>query len=1171
MPEIDPLATQRDVIPAITTELAVAGFENAQEIGRGGFGVVYRCEQPSLDRIVAIKVLTSDLDAENLERFLREQRAMGRLSGHPNIVNIHQVGTTESGRPYIVMQYHPRGSLDARIHGTGPLDWKEALRVGVKLAGALEAAHRVGTQHRDVKPGNILLTDYGEPQLTDFGIARIAGGFQTSTGAVAGSPAFTAPEVLRGEPPTSSADIYGLGATLFCAVTGHAAFERRKGEQVVAQFLRITTQPIPDLRGEGFPDDVCAAIERAMAGKATDRPVTAAEFGDELREIQRRHGCSVDELALAADPGTEQQVGEGIVEGSTGPESASPRPLTMDARKQPAPVHAPPSPATKFRPPTPTRSLVVRDRLIETLRAGQDRRLMVIHAPAGFGKSTLAAQWRDVLTESGMAVAWLSVDDDDNNVVWFLTHLIEAIRRVRPAVADELGQALEEHGDEAERYILTSLIDEIHDRGECMAAVIDDWHRVTNDATRGALDFLLQNGCHHLQVIVTSRTQAGLPLSRMRVRDELVEIDSTALRFNESESRSFLVDLAGLELENDDVFRLRESTDGWVAALQLASLSLRGCEDPAELIGHMSGRHHAIGEYLAENVLDTLEPKTLEFLLATSVTERISGDLASALAGVTRGQAMLEEAEDRDLFLRRMDEDGEWFRYHHLFAQFLRRRLGRDRPDRVIELHRTASRWFADHEFLSEAVDHALAAGDQQRAVELVELDGTRLLEHSQMSTLLALIAKLPPQLAVSSPRLQIAVAWASELQRITSAPAALDRVYALLDDSHLPASEVADLRVEADIVKGAIEISADRIDGVDELVSECLARPDTLRPWVVSAAVDVATFVEIYRFDFAAARRWQNWGVPYHLRTSGPFSVMYGYCFAGIAAREQLDVVGAEENFQKAMLLAREYGGAHSYSVRLAGALLGELLYERNDVTAAERLLDESVQLGPEGGVVDFMLATYAIGARIKALRGDLESAHQRLHDGARTAEVLALPRLAARVRNEEIRWGLSATSETATNPRSSQDASGGDAELLRQRDGIVAVTAELREDSAIRILAATGEPNRIDQACTRAAALVNDLKVQGRPRALMQANLLLTECLAAAKRIDQAKRTLAPVAAQCADLGLVRLLCDEGPHVLSIITALRDDQRSGNWPSEWLRIPVSFLTEVLTAEHGF
>jgi serine/threonine protein kinase len=197
MAESDRIATQRAVGPDIHAELSAEGLEHAEEIGRGGFGAVYRCEQPELDRTVAVKVLTADLDPDNLERFLREQRAMGQLSGHPHIVHVMQVGTTVSGKPYIVMQYHPRGSLHERIRKHGPLDWAATLRLGVKIAGALEAAHRVGTLHRDVKPANILLTDYGEPQLTDFGIARIPGGFETEVGAVAGSPGFTAPEMLR--------------------------------------------------------------------------------------------------------------------------------------------------------------------------------------------------------------------------------------------------------------------------------------------------------------------------------------------------------------------------------------------------------------------------------------------------------------------------------------------------------------------------------------------------------------------------------------------------------------------------------------------------------------------------------------------------------------------------------------------------------------------------------------------------------------------------------------------------------------------------------------------------------------------------------------------------------------------------------------------------------------
>jgi serine/threonine-protein kinase PknK len=201
---------------------------------------------------VAVKVLTADLDPDNLDRFIREQRAMGRLSGHPHIVTVLQVGTTVSGRPFIVMPFHGKGSLEALIGRHGPLDWREALSIGVKLAGALETAHRAGILHRDVKPGNILLTDYGEPQLCDFGIARIAGGFETGTGVITGSPAFTAPEVLEGVTPTTASDVYSLGATLFCALTGHAAFERRTGEHVFAQFVRITSQPTPEVRQRGL-------------------------------------------------------------------------------------------------------------------------------------------------------------------------------------------------------------------------------------------------------------------------------------------------------------------------------------------------------------------------------------------------------------------------------------------------------------------------------------------------------------------------------------------------------------------------------------------------------------------------------------------------------------------------------------------------------------------------------------------------------------------------------------------------------------------------------------------------------------------------------------------------------------------------------------------------------
>jgi serine/threonine-protein kinase PknK len=975
----------------------------------------------------------------------------------------------------------------------------------VKLAGALEAAHQAGTLHRDVKPGNILLTDYGEPQLTDFGIARIAGGFETATGVITGSPAFTAPEVLEGASPTAASDVYSLGATLFCTVTGHAAFERRRGEQVVAQFLRITSQPIPDLRTQGLPADMAAIIERAMARDPADRPATAAEFGDELREIQRCNGVTVDEMPRPVGLGVERR------------KSLVARSVFRDTGG----TTTPPTPATKYRPLVPTRSLVARSRLTDVLRAGGRRRLILIHAPSGFGKSTLAAQWREELSSEGVAVAWLTIDDDDNNEVWFLAHLLEAVRRVRPALAESLGQVLEDHGDDASRYVLTSLIDEIHEKDDRIAIVIDDWHRVSDSRTSASLGFLLDNGCHHLQVIVTSWSRAGLPLSRLRVRDELIEIDSGALRFDADEAGSLLNDVSNLQLSRGDVEALTTSTDGWAAALQLAALSLRGGSDASSLVGRLSGASDVIREFLAENVLDTLEPDLREFLLVTSITERTCGGLASALAGVPNGQAMMEEVEQRGLFLQRIDDDPNWFRFHQMFAEFLRRRLERDGRDPVEQLHRTASVWFAENGYVNEAVDHALAAEDPARAVDLVEQDETNLLEQSKMTTLLGIVKKLPPQLVVSRARLQLIIAWANILlQHSVLAAAALNRFEAALGRANLSDAAEADLRAEADVLRAVAEIFADRVERVDDLLAETMSRPDTLHPRVPGVAGNAAAFAAIYRFEFDAAHRLLDWAAPYQ-EMMGPFATVYGRCFAGMAARYQLDIPGALTNFRKAFEIATGVG-PHSHAARLAGSLLGELLYETGNLAEATRLLDESYLLGSDGGGVDYLAARYVIGARIKAAQGDHDSAVDRLAAGAKAADHLGLPRLAARINNERIRLGIELPQAVAAGLRLPRS--------IPRDNGIATLTAELDEDSAVRLLSANDSADDREQACRRAAELAVGIDCERRPLAALQARLLHIETLTAAGRATDARDELALVAAKCAELGLSRLLVDAG-----------------------------------------
>jgi serine/threonine-protein kinase PknK len=306
----DLLLTQRDACDTrggIAAELAALGFEGAVQTSEGGFGVVYRCRQVALDRVVAIKVLTAGFE-EDRARFLREQKAMATLTGHPHIVPVLQAGETASGHSFLVMPYCEQGSIQERIDRLGVLGVAEVLRIGVKLAGALACAHRVEIVHRDVKPANILYTDYGEPALCDFGIARTPGGFKTARGVFTGSPAFTAPEILSDAVPSAASDVYGLGASLFTALTGHAAFERRDGEKIVAQLMRIAAEPVPDLRERGIPDAAAAIVGVAMARDPADRP-SAKELGQLIQRAQSQLDLPVDEMVLFSRHGSGRPTG----------------------------------------------------------------------------------------------------------------------------------------------------------------------------------------------------------------------------------------------------------------------------------------------------------------------------------------------------------------------------------------------------------------------------------------------------------------------------------------------------------------------------------------------------------------------------------------------------------------------------------------------------------------------------------------------------------------------------------------------------------------------------------------------------------------------------------------------------------------------------------------------
>src|ERR1700758_2361976 len=784
---------RRGFASGIVAELEAEGYHDAEPVGRGGYGVVYHCRQPSLDRVVAVKVLTSDQDDVDLEYFDREQRAMGRVSGHPNIVPVLHSGRTSAGRPYIVMPYHRRDTVVTWIKRRGPLAVGEALTIGVRLAGALETAHQAGVLHRDVKPENVLLTTYGEPQLCDFGFARIAGGNE-SANILRGSPSYTAPELFQSRGASVASDIYGLAATVFTLVCGAPPFKFQTGDNPIAFARRVIAGPIPDLRAKGVPDPVCSALELGLNTDPARRPNSAAAFGEILRAAGARVGLTIAEVPLelpapAIDAEESSPDSDTPVSGSIGHSGALG--VRSDGLGSMPRVQKPSAP-TRFRPPASNRPTVPRQRILDRLGSGQRPKLVLIHAPAGYGKSTLAAQWAETLKRQDLKTAWLAIDSDDNNTVWFLAHLIEAIRRTMPDLADTLQQEFEGRLQNTQQYVFNALIDRLHSDKQTLALVIDDWHRVDNTETIDALAYLLENSCHHLHLVVASRTRAGLPLGILRVQNELIEIDSSLLKFDTGESRALLVDQWGLELTPANVAQLEESTDGWAAALQLVSLSLRDTGDPAALIECLSGRDKAIGEYLASNVLDHLPPDLLDFLLATCIPKQICSGLATALTDNRRSQKVLEEIENRDLFLRRMDAEGSWFQYHHLFADYLRHRLERDAQDRVPELHRRAAQWFTEHQMLSQAVDHLILAGDARQAVDAVEEAAPDLNEQNQMHTLIGLAAKLPARLADARPRLQVDVAWANVvLHRLAACEDAL-RLAELGIDS-LPADQAPD------------------------------------------------------------------------------------------------------------------------------------------------------------------------------------------------------------------------------------------------------------------------------------------------------------------------------------------------------------------------------------------
>lgn len=364
---------------------------------------------------------------------------------------------------------------------------------------------------------------------------------------------------------------------------------------------------------------------------------------------------------------------------------------------------------TKLTIPPTRNSLVTRDRLIARLDEGWPRQLTLVSAPAGFGKTTLVAHW---LSSHQSSAIWFSIDEADNDPARFFAYLITGLQ----AVDDDIGQRslgmLQTPQPSVPDAVMTALINEIANLESLRILVLDDYHLITNPVIHQAIVLLLQNMPAYLHLVIITRADPPLPLPRLRVRQQTVEIRAADLRFTTEETAVFLNELGQLNLSAEDVIALTTRTEGWVAGLQLATLSLRHHENPHAFIETFSGSHRYVIDYLTEEVLRQQPAEIRQFLLQTAILDRLSGPLTNAVTEREDSQAILEQLEKANLFVVPLDNNRQWYRYHHLFADVLRSRLRQEQPEKIPALHRRAAVWYEQNGFMDEAVHHALVGED---------------------------------------------------------------------------------------------------------------------------------------------------------------------------------------------------------------------------------------------------------------------------------------------------------------------------------------------------------------------------------------------------------------------------------------------------------------------------
>jgi LuxR family transcriptional regulator, maltose regulon positive regulatory protein len=409
--------------------------------------------------------------------------------------------------------------------------------------------------------------------------------------------------------------------------------------------------------------------------------------------------------------------------------------------------------ATKLYLPPPRRNAVLRPHLIEQLNEGLKGKLTLISAPAGFGKTTLVSEW---VAGCGRLTAWLSLDTGDNDPIRFLGYFIAALQTVETTLGKGLLALLESPQPPPTEALLTPLLNDITALSDNFMFVLDDYHLIDAKPIDTILSFLLEYLPAQMHLVITTREDPQLPLARLRARNQLTELRAADLRFSPSEATTFLNQVMGLGLSAQEVTSLEIHTEGWIAGLQLAALSVRGQADVAEFIRAFTGDNRYIVDYLVAEVLQRQPERVRSFLFQTSILDQLNGPLCDAVTGHEEGNVMLEALERGNLFVIPLDDKRQWYRYHHLFAEVLQAYLLAEQPDQVAMLHRRASAWYEHYGSPSEAIRHALSGQDFERAADLIELATPALRRSRQDATLLGWMKALPEEVFRDRPVLSV-------------------------------------------------------------------------------------------------------------------------------------------------------------------------------------------------------------------------------------------------------------------------------------------------------------------------------------------------------------------------------------------------------------------------------